>query len=115
MNGVTIIEEHFCREAELGWIIAAGIFITLIIGGALLLYRRLYNDSLDKNLKTVAIICSIALVAMYVVFWTVGINKFNTTHMEYTVVVDDSVSFNDFHAKYEIISANGNEYRVAEK
>lgn len=48
-------------------------------------------------------------------FWTGVINKFNTTHMEYTVIVDDSVSFNDFHAKYEIISTNGNEYRVAEK
>ena len=115
MNGVTIIEEHFCREAELGGLIAAGIFITLMIGGALLLYRSLYNDSLDKKLKTAAIICSIALVAMFVVCWTVIINKFNTTHLEYTVIVDDSVSFNDFHAKYEIISTNGNEYRVAEK
>lgn len=68
MNGVTIIEEHLCREVELVGLIVLGIFITLLIGGALLLYCRLYNDSLDKKLKTATIICSIALVVMYVVF-----------------------------------------------
>jgi hypothetical protein len=52
---------------------------------------------------------------MYVVFWVFQINNYNKTHIEYTVTIDDSVSFDDFHEKYEIVSVNGNEYRVVEK
>ncbi len=116
MNGVTIIEEHLCRVVELPSLIGLGIFVTLLIVCVLLLYRCVYKYSLvDKQGKITTIICSILLVVVYVVFWIVQINNYNNTHMEYTVTIDDSVSFNDFHTKYEIVSVNGNEYRVIEK
>lgn len=116
MNGITIIKEHLCRVVEMPALIGTGIFITLLIGGALLLYRFAYkHDLTDKQGKIATIICSILLSVMYIVTWVVQISNYNTTHMEYTVTVDDSVSFNDFHAKYEIISINGDEYRVVEK
>ena len=116
MNGITIVEEHLCRVVELPALIGLGIFITLLFVGALLLYISIckYNMT-DKKGKNIAIVCSVLLVIMYVAFWVVQINYYNNTHMEYTVTVDDSVSFNDFHAKYEIVSVNGDKYRVIEK
>lgn len=114
MNGITIIEEHLCRAVELRALIVIGIFITLLAVGALRFYIFIWRHNLlDK--KTSIIICSILIVVIYVVFWVVQINDYNDTHMEYTVMIDDSVSFNDFHTKYEIISVDGNEYRVVEK
>ena len=116
MNGITIVEEHICRVVELPSLIGIGIFITLLFAGALLLYRGLCKyDLVDKKGKTISVVCSILIIVMYVTFWVVQINNYNDTHMEYTVTIDDSVSFNDFHAKYEIVSVNGDEYRVVEK
>lgn len=116
MDGITIVSEHLCRVVELPALIGIGILITLLCCCALLLYRFMYKHSLvDKKGKTTTIVCSMLIVVMYVAFWIIQINQYNKIHMEYTVTVDDSVSFNDFHAKYEIVSVNGNEYRVVEK
>ena len=116
MNGVTSIEEHLCRVVEMPSLIGIGIFMSLLIIGVLAMYRWMYkNSAKDKRTKILVWCCSTALIVMYIVTWVVQISNYNTTHMEYTVTVDDSVSFNDFHAKYEIVSVNGDEYRVAEK
>lgn len=118
MNGITIIEEHLCRVVELPALIGIEIFITLLFVGVLLLYKLIWKYDLvvkDKKEKIATIVCSILLVVMYIVCWVALISNYNKTHMEYTVTVDDSVSFNDFHTKYEIVSVNGDEYRVVEK
>ena len=115
MDGITIITEHLCRVIGFGELIGTGILITLLTCGALFLYRFMYKTDTCETNKKIAIVCSVLLIAMYVWFWVFQIDKYNTTHTEYTVTVDDSVSFNDFHTKYEIISVNGNEYRVVEK
>ena len=73
------------------------------------------NSTKDKKTKILVWCCSILLIVIHIVTWAVQISNYNKTYMEYTVTVDDSVSFNDFHAKYEIISINGDEYRVVEK
>ena len=116
MNGITIIEEHLCRAVELPSLIGLGIFITLLFLGSLVLYRFIYKASTkNKGTKITVLCCSVALIISYIVFWATQINNYNKTHMEYTVAVADTVSFNDFHEKYEIISVNGEEYRVKEK
>lgn len=116
MSGIAIVEEHLCRVVEFPELIGLGIFITLLFIGALSIYRFICKHNMtDKKGKNTAIVCSVLSVIMYVGFWVVQINHYNNTHMEYTVTVDDSVSFNDFHAKYEIVSVNGDEYRVVEK
>ena len=116
MNGITIIEEHLCRALELPALIFFGIFVTLLIGGVLSLYMTMYKTTaVSKSSKIILIVCSIILIIMYAVFWVVQVNRYNNTHTEYTITIDDSVSFNDFNEKYEVISINGNEYRVVEK
>lgn len=116
MDGVTVVQEHFCREVELNGLITDGVLITLLfimfVGGLILLYK---SNKEDKPLKLLSVIFSIMLSLFYIVFWSMQINNYNTTHMEYTVVIDESVTFNDFYEKYEILSVNSNEYRVIEK
>ena len=116
MNGITVIEEHLCRAGELSAFIGIGIFITLLVAGTLLTYRLMYKKNLvDKSGKIAIIICSVLIIIVYSAFCVGQVIKYNTTHMEYTVTVNDNVSFNDFYEKYEIVSIDGNEYRVKEK
>ena len=116
MSGITIIEEHLCRVVELGSLIGTGIFITSLVAGALLTYRFIYKKNLvDKSGKIAIIICSVVIAIVYFAWCAVQVVKYNKTHMEYTVTINDNVSFNDFHEKYEIVSIDGNEYRVKEK
>lgn len=116
MNGITIVEEHLCRVVELPSLIGLGIFMSLLIVGVLAFYRFMYKNSIkNKSTKILIWCCSILLVILYIATWGHQICMYNKTHMEYTVMIDDSVSFNDFHAKYEIVSVNGNKYRVLEK
>ena len=114
MNGVIIMEQHLCRELELIGLIGYGIFSTLLTVGSLTIYKYGYKSA-DKITKITIRFCSILLIVLYIVFWGFQINSYNTTHMEYTVVVDDNVSFNEFYKKYEIISVDGNKYRVVGK
>ena len=116
MEGITILSEHLCRVVELRELIGAGIFVTLICVGGLFVYRWMYKYSdKDKQTKTLYFACSTLLVIGNIWFCIAQIDDYNTTHMEYTVTVDDNVGFNDFYEKYEIVSVNGHEYRVVEK
>ena len=116
MSGITIIEEHLCRVVELPALIGTGTFITLLCVGGLLLYILMYKQSTKSRTdKKNCTIFSALLIMICVAFWVGQLINYNKTHMEYTVIVDDTVSFNDFMEKYEIISIDGNEYRVKEK
>lgn len=116
MNGITIVAKHLCRVVELKELIGLGIFVTLLCILGLLFYWFCYKYcNPTKRDKITLLACSLCLVVLIVVFWAFQINKYNTTHIEYTVVADDSVSLNDFHEKYEIVSMNGNEFRVIER
>lgn len=112
MNGVTIIEEHLCRVVEFGELVGFGIFVTLLTAAALYFYWWVYNHT-ESN-KMLSVICAVLVVVICIVFWIVQINRYNVTYKEYTVTVDDSVSLNEFLERYEIVSVDGDEYRVKE-
>ena len=116
MNGVTVVAEHICRVIELKELIGVGIFITLLCISALLFYWLVYKHfNLNKKYRITFFIYSLLIIIINIVFWIIQTNRYNTIHMEYTVVVDNSVSLTDFYEKYEIVSVNGNEFRVIEK
>lgn len=116
MEGITILSEHLCRVVELRQLIGTGILITLICVGGLFIYKWMYEYSnKDKQTKTLYFACSTVLLIANILFWIAQIYNYNTTHMEYTVTVDDNVSFNDFYERYEIVSIDGSAYRVVEK
>lgn len=115
MNGITIIEEHLCRVVELPSLIAIGVFVTLLCVGTLAFYGWAYKDTERKSMKILTLCCSIGIVIMCIALWTVQICNYNKTHYEYVVEVDDSVTFNDFFDRYEIVSVDGDRYRVKER
>jgi hypothetical protein len=115
MKGITIIEEHLCRVVEMRELIGIGIFITLLCIGVLAFYRYMYkNWCKSKRNRILMHVCSLAIIVMLVVSWAIQISKYNTTHYEYTIEVDNSVYFNDFFDRYEIVSVDGDRYRVKE-
>lgn len=112
MNGVTIVQEHLCRVIELRELIGSGIFVTLVCVAVLYFYWWAYHHGEDN--KRLAIICSVLVIIVYAIFWIAQINRYNITYNEYTVTVDDSVGLNEFLERYEIVSIDGDEYRVKE-
>lgn len=115
MNGVTIIKEHLCRVIGLSDLISVGLIVTAMFVGILMLYRWIFKNNIyDKDTKVLTTVCSIVIVILLALSWVTLISQYNTTHLEYTVKVDDSVGFNEFFDRYEIVSVDGDEYRVKE-
>ena len=116
MNGITIIEEHLCRTVDLPALIGIIFIITLMYGCVIALYSFIYKtNTTGSNIRKFVFVCSIIISILYAAVLVVQVRGYNETHMEYTVIADDTVSFNDFMEKYEIISIDGIEYRVKEK
>lgn len=112
MGGITIVEEHLCRVVELEQLITICVFFTLLCVGVFAFYRWDYKNT--KYNKKLDILCAIGTVILCIALWADQIYKYNKTHYEYVVEVDNSVTFNDFFDRYEIVSVDGNRYRVKE-
>ena len=113
MNGITIIEVYLCRLVELEQLIAVCMIYTLFCIGAFAFYRWDYKNN-TRNHKKLDVLCIVGIVILCILLWADQIYKYNKIHYEYMIEVDNSVTFNDFFGKYEIISVNGSMYRVRE-
>ena len=116
MNGITIIEEHFCRQMSLPAVIFGGCTMTVMCISLLSLcgfmVKTLAATKIEKILYW--LLSKFTIVAC-IAFWFFCINAYNTTHIEYTVILDDTVNFNEFYERYEVISENNDEYRIKER
>lgn len=114
MDGVTILNEMSVRGENLGFVI---IWILLTIA---CIVMRIWDD-IDNwpyvgwGSRMFGIICTLmigvltSMVAVGLVF------EYNTFHTEYMVTINDSVGFNEFNSRYEIVSQDGDVYTVIEK
>lgn len=114
MKGITIVEEHLCRVTEMSELLVICIFFTLLCAGILAIHRFQYKHSDSRGLSILIIVCSTVVVILCIVKCALQICNYNKTYYEYTIEVDDSVSFNDFFDRYEIVSVDGDRYRVKE-
>ena len=105
MEGITIIEENLCRLVEMNVLLGSGLFVTFMCIGANAIYWWAYKNTENKKHKKIIICCSIMAVIICIIVWIIQLHNYNKTHIEYVVEVDDSVRFNDFFDKYEIISS----------
>ena len=118
MNGVTILEEHLCRLLSLGAFIGTTVFCLLMCCTGILIIQWIYKKDKSCNKESIKYSSTAATVIICIVF--VGfiilqLLSYNDTHIEYTIKVDDSASFNQVYDKYEILSESDNIYRVKEK
>ena len=115
MNGITILEEHFCRGIELNALIANFLLVGLLATVGIAFYVYVIKTTYDKTTRCTALLCLTMLVVILINFSVFEIKDYHTTRMEYTITIDDSVGFNEFYNKYKIVSVDGEKYRVVEK
>jgi hypothetical protein len=119
MNGVEILAEEVIYKFQLfniGFWIAASV-VLVILGGAVIIscIRCSSFDEDDFGIMFLILILAFAvgLLGGAIVY------KFDTNkeidHIEYQVIIDDSVSMNEFLDHYEILGQNGKIYTVKER
>lgn len=114
MDGVTILSEMSVRGMELWkvivWGIATIVYIVFMIWDNVDHWR--YSS---WTTRIISIICTLMVFAFISMFEVAFIYGYNTFHAEYEVTIDDSVGFNEFNNRYEIISQDGDVYTVIDR
>ena len=113
MDGVMILSEMSVRGEEL-WIVIAWVLLTIatIVGMILDNVEHWYYSGWDTRIM--GIICALMVGALTSMVAVGLCYEYNTFHTEYKVTIDDSVSFNEFNSRYEIVSQDGDVYTVIE-
>lgn len=103
MEGITILNETVISAAPV-WLIAIGIIITSIS----LISAAFCAANENPWAILLAVVCGLSLS-----FTIMAGSQEN--HTEYEVLIDESVSFNEFNEKYEVVKQNGKIYTIKEK
>lgn len=116
MSGVEILKETAIYENTLCawlcaffWVVALACFISSLSS---LSYYITGKDKVDMYSGIITLVLAVAssLLFIYGLFPSQKV-----AYIEYQVTIDDSVSFNEFIEKYEIIDSEGKIYTVKEK
>lgn len=120
LDGINILQEHFCRKVTLSSVI----FTSILVISLAVLYisilrfgtrKRLFGPATDsRSFKIFAVVSSVVLVCLVISCILTYCRDYLTTWYEYSVTVNDSVGFNEFFDKYEIVSQDGDIYRIKE-
>ena len=116
MNGVEILKETAIYYSILPvWLIILlylwGFILLAVTVTAFCAYIK-FGDKQDKSAGVISLITTLALLSASIVGM---FPSSKIAYTEYTVILDDSVSFNEFTEKYEIIDNEGKIYTVKEK
>lgn len=114
MDGVTILSEMSVRGEALGFVVAWWLLtIACIVCGIW--------DNVEQwpysgwGTRITSIICAL-IFGSFILMIGVGLCvEYNTFHTEYEVTIDDSVGFNEFTDRYEIVSQDSDVYTVIER
>lgn len=114
MDGVTILREMSVRGEALGIVIVWWFLTIAYIVGMIMdnVYHWRYSG---WHSRIVSIICSLMASSLILVIAVGLCVEYNTFHTEYKVTIDDSVGFNEFNNRYEIVSQDGDVYTVVER
>lgn len=109
MDGVTILNTVEKGGFSIWGLIA---FVLLVVGTFLLLYLFIRSaaeyDDTASLVFTMMILCGIVTTLVGCALW-------GPTYREYKVIVDESVSFEEFTNKYEVVGQEGEIYTVVER
>jgi hypothetical protein len=114
MDGVTILTTHVYRTCELWEVIFSSVLIFLMLGLFWLLSWILVGA--DTNHSTlIGIILAIVFLAAFLGIEFVIWNDYMTIYTDHIVTIDDTVNFNEFSERYEVISQDGALYTIRER
>lgn len=113
MNGVSIINEYCCSSFEPTRTVAA--YAVWIIGvvALFMMTRVVFSDAKERMRARCTVFAIFAAVFIFVALDSY--KSYMDRWMEYDVIVSDSVSYNEFTSKYEVISENDGILRVIYK
>lgn len=119
MNGVEILAEEVIYKTNLfniGFWIAAGIVFTVFV--VTVIVDAIQMGRLSGNHLTIIFLIILLSFAIGIITGRIvdeaSTNK-EIDHIEYQVIIDDSVSMNKFLDYYEIVGQNGKIYTVKER
>lgn len=110
MNGVEILSSEAIYNTILPeWCIALGFILGVaFMMAAIFTFIDGYNIS--------GCVCLVIMIASIIVTCLGGAkSKTDVKYIEYKVIIDDSVSMNEFLDKYEIVDQEGKIYTVKER
>ena len=120
MKGVTIIAEHVVKNGGDGaWLVVsllAGIGVLLLLGMFGLFLKECRNSYFDHSDWAIVLIVPLAVLCFG--FMCAGAAKNfadDSTHMEYTVKLDERASYLEFTERYEVLEEEDGAYRVRER
>lgn len=114
MDGVTILSEMSVRGESLGPVMAWWFLTIVCIASSIWDNVEWWRYS-EWHTRITSIICTL-IVSSLVLTIAVGLCvEYNTFYTEYKVTIDDSVGFNEFTSRYEILSSDGNVYTVRDR
>lgn len=112
MDGITIIEEITHHPHSIGNIIVVCLLLTAI--AVLGIVVLLGNKATTTSVRIAQIIATVLVCLLIVCIWVVEFSHYNQTTTRYKVTIDDTVSYNEFTSKYNVIKKDGNVYLVEE-
>ena len=122
MEGITVLTEASPMSAVLTTLILLFIFIT-VAGMGVFLAIYLAGTIWDKVkggfgavfMIFVFISLIVAHIALTISITGLVSNKINERDRSYKITIDDSVSFNEFNAKYKVLKQDGRIFTVVER
>lgn len=119
MDGIYIVNTYICRNIAISLVVTNIIFWSIflfVLGMLIEELLRIREKSFGQRFIVVALcICGLFSAFVFMSWIKNEVQECRTFHEEYDILIDDSVSYNDFVKKYEVLQTNGNLYRVKEK
>jgi hypothetical protein len=108
MEGITILNE-IQKTAAPDWMAILGLTLCFLGLVSIIIYAAS---------EKMAVAMTSIVIFIIIIIWTISFCIANSTiydHTEYKVIIDDSVNFNEFNEKYEIVDTDGKIYTIKEK
>lgn len=117
LKGINVLNTYDIVSSEYHDIIfPAVVFTCIAVGGIAIIIYMLLDSKLIKDVVVPSVIVVIftlfAMVASIYGFTNLPENKYQT---RYDVTIDDTVNFNEFTSKYEVVKQEGLIYTIVEK
>lgn len=108
MEGITILNE-IQKTAAPDWMAVLGLTLCFLGLISIIIYAK--SDTMASAIISIVIFI---IMIIYTIYLCIA-SSIIYDHIEYQVIIDDSVNFNEFNEKYEIVDTDGKIYTIKEK
>lgn len=108
MEGITILNE-IQKTAAPEWMAVLGLILCFLGFISIMIYAVS-----QKIVSAIISIVILIIITIWIIYFCIA-SLIIYDHTEYKVIIDDSVNFNEFNEKYEIVDTDGKIYTIKEK